>query len=138
MATVEQRSNRFRLIFYFQGKRYAASLKTTSQQEAEAAAGSVDRTLMLLQQGVLAMPLGADLVAFVLSGGRLEERSKPLPLRTLAELKDRYLQAVGVGSMEDNSLGTVRMHLNHFGKTLGASFPIQTLVLSHLQERIAG
>jgi hypothetical protein len=41
MATVEQRSNRFLLIFYFRGKRYAASLKTTKQDEAEATAGSV-------------------------------------------------------------------------------------------------
>ena len=137
MATVEQRSNRFRLIFYFQGKRYTASLKTTSQQEADAAAGSIDRTLMLMQQGVLALPEGADLVTFVLSGGRLEDRPKPPPsLCTLAELKDRYLQAVGVGAMEDNSLDTVRMHLNHFVKTLGTAFSIQTLALSHLQDHV--
>jgi hypothetical protein len=31
MATVEQRDKRFRLIFYFSGQRYAASLKTTSR-----------------------------------------------------------------------------------------------------------
>jgi len=136
MATVEQRSNRFRLIFYFQGKRYAASLKTTDRDEADDIAGSVDRTLSLMQQNVLALPEGSDLVTFVLSGGRLEDRPKPPPIRTLAELKDGYLKAVGIGAMEDNSLCTVRMHLKHFVKTLGAGFPIQTLALSHLQEHV--
>jgi hypothetical protein len=34
MATVERRNDRFRLIFYQAGKRYAASLKITSQREA--------------------------------------------------------------------------------------------------------
>lgn len=136
MATVEQRNKKFRLIFYFQGKRYATSLKTTEQREADAAAGSVDRTLMLMQQGVLALPEGADLVTFVLSGGRLDEKPKPPPIRTLAELKDRYVQAVGLGAMETNSLNTVKMHLNHFVKTLGGAFPIQTLAQTQLQEHI--
>ena len=59
MATIERRSNRFRLIFYQLGRRYAASLKTTNQREADAIAGSVERTLQLLEQRVLAIPDGA-------------------------------------------------------------------------------
>ena len=34
---------------------------------------------MLMQQGVLGLPEGADLVTFALSGGRLEDRLKPPP-----------------------------------------------------------
>jgi integrase len=136
MATVERRGERYRLIFYHAGRRYAASLKTTKERDADSIAGSVDRTLMLLQQGALALPPGADLVTFVLSGGRVEEKPKPPPIRTLSELKDRYLQAVGLGAMEANSLDTVRMHLGHFVKSLGANFPIQTLTLDHLQQHI--
>jgi hypothetical protein len=136
MATVERRNDRFRLIFYHAGKRYAASLKTTSQREADSVAGSVDRTLMLMQQGVLALPQGADLAAFVLSSGRCEEKPKPPTIRTLSEFKDRYLQAVGLGAMEANSLDTVKMHLGHFVGSLGAHFPIQTLKLHHLQEHV--
>src|SRR3954452_1049736 len=134
MATIERRNHRFRLIFYHAGRRYTASLKTTSQREADATAGSVERTLMLMQQGVLALPPGADLVTFVLSGGRCEEKPKPPPVRTLSELQERYLQAVGLGAMEANSLQTVKMHLGHFVASLGAHFPIQTLALDHLQQ----
>src|SRR5947199_7209169 len=89
MATLERRGRRFRLIFYFAGRRHAASIKTADLREAEAAAGSAERTLMLIQQGVLTPPPGADLVAFVLSGGRAGRRPTPPPVRTLAELMDR-------------------------------------------------
>ena len=62
MATVERRNDRFRLIFYHAGQRYTAGLKTTTQRDADSVAGSVERTLMLMYQGVLALPPGADLV----------------------------------------------------------------------------
>lgn len=59
MATVERRNGRFRLIFYLTGKRCSASLRTADPREADAIAGSAERTLMLLQQGVLTVPEGA-------------------------------------------------------------------------------
>jgi hypothetical protein len=108
MATVERRGKRFRVIFYDAGWRYTASLKTANQRDADSVAGSVDRTLVLMQQGVLALPPGADLVTFVVSGGKCNEKPKPPPIRTLSDLKERYLQAVGSGSMEANSFDTVK------------------------------
>ena len=136
MATVERRNGRFRLIFYLTGKRYSASLRTADPREADAIAGSAERTLMLLQQGVLTVPEGADLAPFVLSGGKLAERPKPPPAHSLGELCDRYLRAHELGAMEENSLDTVRMHLRHFAKTLGAGFSAQALELSHVQQHI--
>jgi integrase len=133
MATVERRGKRYRVIFYHAGRRYAASLKTTKERDADSIAGTVEDTLSLLQRGVLTLPPGADLVTFVLSGGRCEEKPKPPPIRTLSGLKERYLKAVGLGSMEANSLDTVKMHLGHFVKSLGAHFPIR---LDHLQQHI--
>ena len=136
MATIERRSNRFRLIFYYRNRRYSASLKTTDPREAEAIGGSVDRTLMLLQQGAIDLPRGADLAVFVLSGGKRMEPPKPPPIRTFAELRDRYIQGHEQGAMEANSLDTVRMHLRHFERTLGVSFPILTLTSAHVQQHI--
>jgi integrase len=136
MATVERRNGRFRLIFYLTGKRYSASLRTADPREADAIAGSAERTLMLLQQGVLTVPEGADLVPFVLSGGKLTERPKPPPALRLGELCDRYLRAHELGAMEENSLDTVRMHLRHFAKTLGAGFSAQALGQAHVQQHI--
>jgi integrase len=136
MATVEQRHDRFRLIFYFRGRRYAASLKTTKRQEADDAAGAVERTLQLIEQRLIAIPDGADFVTFVLSGGRLSDEPRPPSVRTLAELKGAYLQAHGLGAMEKNSLDTITTHLAHVVETLGAQFPVQSLELSHLQQHV--
>jgi integrase len=136
MATIERRRNRFRLIFYHLGRRYATSLKTTNQREADAIAGSVERTLQLLEQRVLEVPDGADLVTFVLTAGKQTDKPKPPPIRTLKELHDRYLKAHELGAMEANSLGTVKMHLRHVAKTLGYGFPVQTLDATHIQQHI--
>jgi integrase len=136
MATVEQRNKKFRLIFYVAGKRYSGTLRTAERGEADAIAGSVDRTLMLLEQGLLEVPDGGDMVSFVLSGGKLTEKPKPPPVRTLADLRDRYLQAHAIGAMEQNSLDTVRMHLRHVIRTFGADFAVLTLTLTHLQGHI--
>jgi hypothetical protein len=38
--------------------------------------------------------------------------------------------------MEQNSLDTVKMHLRHVVRTLGADFAILTLTLTHLQGHI--
>jgi hypothetical protein len=123
MRSIEKRNDRFRLIFYHAGRRYAASLKTADRREAEAAAGSAERCLMLLQQGVLELPVGADIITFVLSGGKRDEKVTPPSIRTLGELKDRYLQALGLGAVEASSLYTLKIHLRHLGETLGAHFP---------------
>jgi mannose-6-phosphate isomerase-like protein (cupin superfamily) len=137
MATIELRNNRFRLIFYHLGRRYAARLKTTNEREADAVADSVERTLQLLQQRVLAIPDGADLVTFVLSGGKQEEKLKPPPRPlTLGELRDLYVAAHSLGAMEANSLKTVKMHLKHIVTTLGTQFAITKLTLEDLQRHI--
>src|SRR5262245_57155145 len=87
MATLERRKNRFRVIFYFSGQRYTSSLKAASEREAESLAASVDRTLMLLSQGVIEVPAGADLVSFVLSAGKLTTKPKPPPIRSARPIR---------------------------------------------------
>lgn len=136
MACIEQRGDRFRIIFRYAGRRYAESLKTSDRKEADTIAGAAERVLYLLEQGTVKLPDGADLATFVLTGGKADEKPKAPPIHTLAELKDRYLQAAGVGSMEANSLDTVKMHLGHFVKTLGANFPIRAISLADLQQHI--
>ncbi len=136
MATIERRNKRFRVIFYFQSRRYAASLKTEDAGEADSIAGSIDRTLSLIEQGVLDVPDEADFVTFVLSGGKKAEKPKLPPVRSFSELKERYLNAHSLGTIEKNSLGTIRMHLGHFVETLGDNFSIQTLALDHLQQHV--
>jgi integrase len=160
MAHLEQRGNRFRVIFRHEGRRYAGALATTDPEDAELLARGVEKMLYRLRHRLIDLPPGADLVSFVLSDGKLTHEPSPSPKSapadprgtdgvpsppgdspqdaplTLERLRDRYLQAHGNGAMEENSLETVRMHLRHFEKTLGADFALGQLALEHLQRHL--
>jgi integrase len=146
MAFLEQRGQRYRIIFRYAGTRYTHSLKTTDQSVAEGLKGGVERTLMLLDQKVLRLPEGADLLTFVLSNGQVQQPApaagdagtdtQSQPTVGLRELRDRYVRTHAAGAMEKNSLDTVSMHLRHFEKTFGARFTVQALTLAKLQEHV--
>jgi integrase len=136
MAFIEQRGNRFRIIFRYASKQYAKSLKTTNRDDAEILAGGVDKTLFLLEQGALELPPQANVLTFVLSDGKISEKPKLPPVCTLAYLRDRYLQAHKNGVLEENSLDTLAMHLGHFATTFGEGFAVQSLSLDHLQRHL--
>ncbi len=87
------------------GQRYGFSLDTGDKQTAEALRGGVEKTLILMGQGALAVPEGADVVAFVRAGGNLTEPPKPpLEAITLTSVRDRYLESHSHGTMESDSL----------------------------------
>jgi hypothetical protein len=145
MAFLEQRGRHFRVIFRHAGRRYTHTLKTTDASIAQGLMGGIEKTLMLLDQKVLKVPDGVDVLSFVV-GNRQVEPSIAKPAEgangtppegiTLRELKDRYVETHSGGAMEKNSLDTVAMHLCHFIKTFGVNFPAQSLTLAKLQEHV--
>src|SRR5262249_52145271 len=122
--------------------KYAYSLDTGDRQTAEGLCGGVEKTLMLISQGALAVPEGADVVTFVKHGGKppeLEAAEKEKPKDepvNFSAFRERYLEARSGGSMEPNSLATARMHLGHFERTLGADFDLRKLSLADLQSHL--
>jgi integrase len=145
MAFVEQRGDWFRIIFRYAGQRYSHTLKTKDPSVADGLKGGIEKTLMLLEQEVLQVPEGIDVLPFVLGNGQIKNHQAPpekasngdapSPV-TLQELKDRYIRAHSAGAMEKNSLDTVAMHLRHFVKSFGSNFSAQTLTPIKLQEHI--
>ena len=137
MASIEHAVRRFRIIFRFAGRRHTASLKTTDLKEADALAGSVERTLQLLEQGAIESARGGrprPLCPFRRQAAEEDRgRHPPAPWATCVTATSRRTR---IGAMEDNSLDTVGMHLGHFVATLGAAFPVQTLERSHLQQHV--
>jgi hypothetical protein len=145
MAFLEKRGSRFRVIFRHAGRRYTHTLKTTDEGIASGLKGGIEKTLMLLDQKVLKVPEGVEVLSFVVSNGQVEQPAvKPAEEAngtapkdiTLRELKDRYLHTHGAGAMEKNSLDTASMHLRHFIKTFGVNFHVQTLTMAKLQEHV--
>ena len=138
MASLEKRNQVYRIVFMFSGKRHSFSLGTNDLREAEILRGGIEKTLMRIDQNLLKLPPGIDVVAFVKNDGRIEE-PPPLPQEeptTFAQFRDRYLTAHESGSIEANSLHTIRIHLNHLSGTLGDRFPIGKLQPSNLQDHI--
>lgn len=140
MAFAEKHGTKFRLVFRLNGKRFTHTLMTEAKSVADGIVGGVNRTLMLLEQRVLHLPQDADVVSFVLSGGQEVKRpeiesnaDKPI---TLHELREKYVETLSVGAVEDNSLDTIKMHLRHICGSLGEGFSLQKLTLSHLQEHV--
>jgi integrase len=137
VASLELRNKTYRVVFLYAGKKYAYSLDTGEGDMAEALRGGVEKTLMLLGQGLLRLPDSADVVAFVKAGGKVEEPPPPVAERLhLKKLTDGYLESHANGAMEENSLATVRMHLGHFVATLGERFDVQALTLDDLQRHV--
>jgi integrase len=135
MATLQQRNGSFRVLFCYNGKRESFTIGKVSRQEAEATSAQVDYLLMRLEQHFVAIPPGADVVAFIRSGGKPESEGVPAQRAelTLAGLRDRYLETHDNGSLEKTSLDGIRLHFRHLVATLGERFPVQTLSLADLQ-----
>jgi integrase len=143
VAALELRNKTYRVVFMYQDRKYGYSLATGDAQTANALKGGVEKTLMLIGQGALSVPAGADVVEFVKYGGKPSQAKavsagggeNDQPVR-LGAFKDLYLEARSGGSMETNSLATARMHVGHFERTLGADFDLRKLTLADLQRHL--
>ena len=76
MASLEQRGNRFRVIFRLGGEKHRVSVNSPDKKDAEACLVRLEENLRLVERGRLTIPDGADVGLFLLSDGRLEQRVK--------------------------------------------------------------
>jgi hypothetical protein len=137
MASLELRSDRFRIVFRVGGKKLHASLKTTDQREAEGCLARLEENLRLMERGRLVPPPDADIPTFLLSDGKVAEKLHlPEQALTLEAVVRRYVDVHSNGAMEENSLQTVEMHLRHFSESLGGAFAINRLKQENLQAHI--
>ena len=90
MASLELRNKTFRVVFMRAGAKYSYSLSTNDREMAEALRGGVEKTLMMVGQGLLKVSQGADMIAFVRAGGKIEEPAaaalERLTLKALIDL----------------------------------------------------
>jgi hypothetical protein len=141
MAWIEEHptSGHFKLCFRWGGRKLKKTLKTTTRGQAEAARAILTDTIALVERGVLEIPPGADVAAFLVSGGKLDKSpgatSTP-EVTTLGRLRDRYVEALSKGAVEDSSVATVKTHLSHFVATLGKNYRVRGLALGDLQRHV--
>jgi integrase len=133
------------LIFWYHGKQHAFTIGQVSKNEAEDTAATVGNLLRGVDDGRIRVPTGLDVVAFIrqrLATLNRESDSTPEPAprprdeTTLGILRDRYLTTHSNGTIEENSLATVRLHFSHFCRKLGDGFPLSEMSLLHLQDYV--
>ncbi len=69
MAAIDERNGRYRVMFRHHGKPRNFTLGRVTEAEAKAKADQVDYLLMRLDQGLIALPPGADIVTFLRHDG---------------------------------------------------------------------
>lgn len=136
MAWLEQRNGQFHLGIRIGTRKLKRSLQTNDPQEAHDIAGRVERRMRLIEQGDLAVPEQADLLTFLLSDGKLLQPVAVSIAIALQELCRRYLDEMPAGTMEANTVYTIKIHLAHLRKILGDTFHVEHLRFADLQRYV--
>lgn len=136
MAWLERRQNQFQLVFRYGGRKFKKSVGSCSEKEAQALADRVERRLKLAEQGDVEIPPDADVLAFLLSDGKLLRPVTPVPQVTLGQLCSQYLDGLTPNSLEDESKRILKIHLAHLQRILGSRLIIQSLTFANLQEYV--
>jgi hypothetical protein len=140
MASLELRSERYRIVFRFGGKKFQTPLKTTEPKEAQGCLARLEENLRLVERGRLVPPPDADLATFLLSDGQVaQEPTIVNDVLSLDGLVTDYMAVHSNGALEANTLATREMHLRHIkgrGAATSKRFARRAAV-SHSIARIA-
>ena len=138
MASIQQRNGSWRVIFRYNGLQHFVTIGAVDQTEAQGVKSRYEYLLRLLKQRLLTLPAGMDIVTFLHLDGKPADATaeSASPEITFAQLRHGYLQTIGNGAVENNTLYTSRIHLAHLAATLGERFLIPALRHADLQRHI--
>lgn len=136
MATLERRSNKYRVIFYVGGQRFSRSLKTSHEREALASVARLEDNLRRFELGLLTPPEHADLPSFLLSDGRIEKTPEVPTIRTLRALFQNYFQSIPAGAIEKSTRKGMEIHVKHLERIIGRVTDVHALEGADLQRYI--
>ena len=137
MASLEKRyDGRYRVIFYWQSKKFVHSLGKVNERDANACRLRLEDNLRLLERGILEMPHDADLGTFLISGGKLNQVPTLERPMTLGELLKRYRAEAISGAKEKSTRYTEDIHLDHFLRIVGHETRLPAINASVLQNYI--
>src|SRR5262249_1491220 len=107
MASLQQRSGSYRVIFRHRGQQHFVTIGRVSRQEAEAKAAQVEYLLLRLKQHLIELPAGVDIVDFVQFDGKPPAPDAAPAQRqlTLVAFRNRYLETHRQ-SLEERTIDT--------------------------------
>jgi integrase len=140
-----------RVFFRYEGRQCNRTIPAETRRDGERACALIERTILDLKRDRLALPEGADPIAFIVSGGRtiekhVEERpATPAPVAecsatketpTIARVFDIYATTLTAGTKDASSLATEAIHRRHVCRVLGPELPFDALDVAKLQEYV--
>lgn len=136
MAWLDKRGQTYRVVFQIGGRTFKRSLETTNQREAMGRLSALEQRIKLVERGDLVVPEDIDLLDFLLQNGKPKPVLAIAPLLKLSGVISDYLDSIPENSLEENSLCTLRVHLRHVERILGADFRIEKLTFNDLQRYV--
>ena len=138
MASLQVRSGSWRVIFRHHGLQHFVTIGEVDETDARGVKARYEYLLRLVKQRLLTVPSGMDIVTFLGHDGKPPntDAESAQPGITLGQLRDGYLETIGNGSVEVNTLYTSKIHLAHMANTLGEQFPITSIAYADLQRHI--
>lgn len=138
MASLQHIGEAFYLQFMCGGKRHSLALGKVPLAKAERKKADVEELLALLKSGRITVPPGISVSDFMLFDGKppVDPEFQTRKEMTFGELTKEYLAVIGNGSIEANTLATVRIHLAHLETTLAKRFLLSGLSLRKLQSHV--
>lgn len=141
MASLHVRSGgTFYLSFRFQRTLFQRSLQTSDKKEAQQRKSGIERTLKLIDEGVLnpgPTATSNEIWRFIQSGGRPSEETKMKKSVTTRFIADKYLKSFGADAKEASTLKTESTHLNHFCRVLGPATLLEDVKVEQVQQYVA-
>jgi integrase len=138
MASLQKKGNSWYCQFYWRAQRFTFAVGRVTRPQAEAKATKAGEIVELLERGMLKLPDGMGIAAFIKHDGQPPapaESQKVSQKSSMGVLRDAYLRA-HEASHEVKTLYTAKIHLNHLVATLGKGFDLRTLELAHLQKHV--
>ena len=134
MASIQQDpSGIFHICFRFGKQRFKRSLQTTDRRKADAAAVRISENIRLVKAGRMEVPTDADVPTFLLSDGTLSRQPVIDRGITIGELFERYRSLIPLDALEQSSLKTARIHMQHASRILGATKSLRSVSSADLQ-----
>jgi integrase len=134
MASIQQDpSGTFHICFRFGRQRFKRSLQTTDRRKADAAAVRIAENMRLVKTGRMDVPTDADIPTFLLSDGTLSKQPVLDRGITIGELFERYRSLIPHDALEQSSLKTARIHMQHVSRILGATKSLRSVSSADLQ-----
>jgi integrase len=140
----DEKAGKARFFFRYSGTQYNKTRAMESARHAERLSALIEETIEDLARGKRSIPDDADVVEFIVSGGKVAKKPTPAPVEparksgpaTIRSVFDTYLKTLTPGSKAENSIDTEKIHSRHFARVLGAKRQFEGIGIDVLQRYV--